>query len=577
MSQLDLIQLVIYLGIIILCVKPLGWYIAQIYTGILWGVTLRNTRFEKFIFFCCGVDPNQEMDWKQYLTAMLWFNFLGWCVTYACMRLQHVLPFNPQQFPAVSADLAFNSAASIVTNTGWQAYAGESTMSYASQIICFTVQGFISGATGIALLMAFIRGIARRETTKLGNFWVDNMRAIIYILLPIALILAIYLVSQGVIQNFKPYQTVQLIDPFTADAQHITTQTLPMGPVASLEAIKQISSSGAGFFNVNSAHPFENPTQSTNWLEMIGMLLIPAALCYTFGFLIKQRAHGWMLLAAMLIIFIPCAYFAIDAERIGNPIYTELGVREASNFEGKEMRFGIAPSAIWSVATATSGDGACNAMLDSLMPQTISVMMLLMHLGEVVFGGIGSGLYSMIFMDIVAVFIAGMMIGRTPEYLGKKIDPFEMKMICFAAIILPLLVLLGAGYACVTPIGTNSIGNPGSHGFTEILYAFSAGLFNDGSMLAGLNANTMFYNVAIGTLMLIGRYWIAICALAVAGSMARKRYKPAGISALRANNATFTILLVCVIIFMGGLTFFPTLSLGPIVEILTLWSKNIAV
>lgn len=578
MSQLDVFQLVIYLVIILLCVKPLGWYMAQIYAGNIWGMQLRNNPLESFIYRICKVDPAQEMDWRQYARAMLIFNFLGWLGMYAILRWQLFLPFNPRSFTNISPDLAFNTAASLITNTGWQAYAGESTLSYTSQVLGLTVQGFLSGATGMALLMAFIRGIVRRETTKVGNFWVDNLRSVLYIFLPLGLIMALIHVAQGVIQNFNHYQVISLLDPFTTtDGQQVSEQIIPMGPVASLVAIRNICSSGTGFFNVGGAHPFENPTMLTNLMGMVSLILIPAALCYTFGYLIKQRSHGWILLTAMLLIYIPCVYFCINVEHAGNPLFAGLNVQETTNYEGKELRIGIANSAIWSVTTATSSNGSVNAMLDSLMPISGFILLLLLHFGTVIFGGVGCGLYGMILLDMITVFIAGMMIGRTPEYLGKRIDPFEMKMIALAVLLLPLFILLFCGLASVTEQGVSAIGNPGAHGLTEMLYAFSSALFTDGSAFAGLAADTTFYNVSLAFCMLIGRYWIAIPILAIAGSMARKRYTSTSFASLRTHTIMYTILLACVAMLMGGLTFFPTLALSPLAEFFSLWGQYVAI
>lgn len=574
MPHLDLLQLVIYLGIVLVLVKPLGWYIAQIYTGTIWGRSLQNNPVEKIIYKFCGIDPKQEMGWKEYISALLILNFIGWLSIYVVFRLQAYLPFNPQQLPDVTQDLSFNCAASFATNTGWQAYMGESTLSYISQMLSITLQGFLSAATSMCALMALIRGLVRRETTKLGNFYVDALRSIIYIFLPFSILLAIILSQQGVIQNFNAYTQVELIDPFiTTQGPQVefTTQTLPMGPVASLVAIKQLSSIGAGFFSTNSCHPYANPSSLSNLLEMIGLIIIPAALCYTFGYIIKRPGHGWTLLAAILIIFVPCTYFTMLAEQLGNPVFDMLGTLQQSNFEGKELRIGIIDSAIWSAATAASANGSVNCMMDSLMPQSNFLVLLLMHFGEVIFGGVGCGLYGLIFLDIIAVFIAGLMIGRTPEYLGKKIDPFEMKIISLVALIFPLLILLLSAYASVTDVGRDSILNPGAHGLSEIIYAFTSVFYNNGSAFAGFNVNTPFYNITTGITMLISRYWTIVAVLALAGSMARKRYVPAGIASLNTHNLTYTILLVCVIVFMGGLTFFPTLTLGPIAEFLSLW------
>lgn len=573
-----MLQIILYLGIILALVKPLGWYMARVYQGKSCGIDYLFAPIEKFIYRVCYIDSKQTMNWKNYLIAMLLFNLLGIILVYAIQRLQFFLPLNPQSFPAVDPALAFNTAVSFVTNTNWQAYGGENTLSYLTQMLGLTVQNFLSAATGMSLMIALIRGLKNHETSDLGNFWVDTVRGTIYILLPLALIFAVVLISQGVIQNFKPYQNASLIQPIsyqTSDKQitNITEQVIPMGPVASQIAIKQLGTNGGGFFNTNSAHPFENPTPLSNLLEMLAILLIPAALCYTFGTMVNDKRQGWAILAAMFILFIPFMSTAIYAEQQGNTALTNIGIQQSGNMEGKETRFGIVNSALWTAATTATSNGSVNSMHDSFTPLGGLIPLWLMHLGEVVFGGVGSGLYGMLMLVIITVFVAGLMVGRTPEYLGKKIEPYEMKMASVAVLIMPLIVLLFTALAVVLPVGTSSIANPGAHGFTEILYAFTSMANNNGSAFAGLNANTPFYNILGGIAMLIGRYWIAIPTLAIAGSLAKKKIIPSSVGTLETHTPLFIILLIGIILVFGALSFFPALALGPIVEHLMLWGQ----
>jgi len=577
MTHHGLIQVILFLIITLLLVKPLGWYMAQVYENQPCGLNRLGTRFEAWLYRLCQIDPQKEMNWQTYLITMLIFNFCGLLLLYAIQRLQFYLPLNPQKFSGVDPYLAFNTASSFATNTNWQAYTGESTLSYLTQMSALTVQNFLSAATGMSLLIALIRGLVRHETTELGNFWADTVRGILYILLPLAFLLAIILSSQGVIQNFKPYQKIDLLKS-VAVTQPPTSLVraaevlLPMGPVASQEAIKQLGTNGGGFFNANSAHPFENPTPFTNFLELLSIILIPAALCYTFGKLVKNTRQGWALLIAMLIIFIPLIFFTIHAEHAGNPAFTQLGIT-GGNMEGKETRFGITNSALWAVATTATANGSVNAMHDSFTPLGGLVPLWLMHLGEVIFGGVGSGLYAMIMLVIITVFVAGLMVGRTPEYLGKKIEPYEMKMASLAVLVMPIFVLVFTAIAVVTTLGTSSTNNPAAHGFTEILYAYTSMVNNNGSAFAGLNAATPFYTILGGIAILIGRYWIAIPVLAIAGSLARKKIIPNSLGTLPTHTPLFIILLVCVVIVLGALTFFPALALGPIVEHLLLWGQ----
>ena len=593
-TKIGMYQLALYLVILLLCVKPLGWYMTRVYENKSCGLDKIGGFFERFLYRFCGIDPRQEMNWKSYLYAMLLFNLLGVLVVYLIQRGQFYLPFNPQGFSAPSTHLSFNTAASFATNTNWQSYGGETTMSYLTQMLALTVQNFLSAATGMALLIAMIRGIARHESEHLGNFWVDTIRGTLYILLPLALIFSLVLVSQGVIQNFKPYQTVSLMQPISyqqastdvngkpkLETIKVTDQIIPMGPAASQIAIKQLGTNGGGFFNANSAHPFENPTPLSNFLEMLAILLIPAALCYTFGTMVNDRRQGWAILAAMYIIFIPFLILCTVSEQQGNPAFTAMGIDQTphenlfpgGNMEGKETRFGIVNSALWATATTAASNGSVNAMHDSFTPLGGLVPLWMMHLGEVIFGGVGSGLYGMLMLVIITVFVAGLMVGRTPEYLGKKIEPYEMKMASIGVLIMPLIVLLTAAVGSVTQMGISSIANPGAHGFSEILYTFTSMTNNNGSAFAGLNANTPFYNSVGGIAMLIGRYWIAIPALAIAGSLVRKKIIPSSSGTLATHTLLFIILLVSVTIVIGALSFLPALALGPIVEHVMLWGQ----
>ena len=582
-TDIGLIQIFVYLVALLLLVKPLGWYMAHIYEGHASWITRIGRPIERFLCRICHINAQEEMDWKRYLLAMLVFNLFGLLAVYLFQRLQAYLPLNPQHFSALPSPLAFNTAVSFVTNTDWQAYAGETTMSYLTQMLALTTQNFLSAATGMSLLIALSRGISRHETDHLGNFWVDTIRGICYILLPLSFLLALILVSQGVIQTLKPNETVKLTQPIRYEQpQLITEQVIPMGPVASQIAIKQLGSNGGGFFNVNSAHPFENPTPLANFLEMLAILLIPAALCYTFGLMVNDKRQGWAILAAMILLFIPFLAVTVISEQQGNPLLSAMGIRPTAvaneypggNMEGKETRFGIINSALWTVAATASSNGSVNAMLDSLTPLGGLIPLWMMHLGEVVFGGVGSGLYGMLMLVIITVFVAGLMVGRTPEYLGKKIEPYEMKMASLAVLIMPLIVLVSTALACVTPSALSSIANPGMHGFSEMLYAWTSMGNNNGSAFAGLNGNTPFYNLIGGFVMLIGRYWIAIPVIAIAGSLARKKIIPSSSGTLMTHTPLFIILLMSIVILIGALSFLPALALGPIVEQLTLWGPH---
>jgi K+-transporting ATPase ATPase A chain len=551
---------------------------ACVYEGRPFGLDRGLGWLERLIYRLAGVDPAKEMTWKGYAASILLFNALGFLAVYLLMRLQDVLPLNPQHLPACTPDLSFNTAASFSSNTNWQSYGGESTLSYLVQMLGLTVQNFLSAATGMAVLVALIRGLARRSIQTIGNPWVDLTRTTLYILLPLSFVLAVSLVSQGVIQNFRPYQTVPLLQPvINADGQPVEEQTLAMGPAASQIAIKQLGTNGGGFFNVNAAHPFENPTPLSNFLELLAILLIPASLCYTFGVMVGDRRQGWAILVAMLVIFVPLAAGCIAAEEAGVPRHIELGVDPAAgNLEGKEQRFGIGPSATWAAATTAASNGSVNSMHDSYTPLGGLVQMWLMQLGEVVFGGVGSGLYGMLMFVLVAVFVAGLMVGRTPEYLGKKIEAFEMKMAALCILIPPVVVLLGTAVAVGGPgleytdpasdAVKSNLNNRGPHGLSEVMYAFSSAGNNNGSAFAGLTANEPYYNATLGIAMLVSRFWLIVPVLAVAGSLARKKGTPPGAGTLPTHTPLFVGLLVGTVILVGALTFVPALALGPVVE-----------
>ncbi len=594
MTTNGFLQIGLYLIALVALVKPLGWYMARVYEGQSVGLNHLFGPIERGIYRLCGIRENEEMGWKTYGIAMLLFSAAGVVVLYALQRLQGYLPLNPQRFSAVTPDLAFNTATSFVTNTNWQAYGGETTLSYLTQMIGLTVQNFVSAATGMAILIALIRGLARNSVETIGNFWVDLVRSTLFILLPLSFIFSIVLVSQGMVQTFSEYKKVKLLQPVTYDNPvtnangrpvldekgqpktekvTVTEQILAVGPAASQVAIKQLGTNGGGFFNVNSAHPFENPTPLANFLELLAILLIPAALCYTFGMMVRDTRQGWAVLAAMTIIFVLFVAAAYWAESAGNPLLAKLGVDQTAgdlqpggNMEGKEVRFGIANSVLWATATTAASNGSVNSMHDSFSPLGGLAPLFLIQFGEVIFGGVGSGLYGMLVFAIIAVFVAGLMVGRTPEYLGKKIESFEMKMASLLILIMPMIVLGFTAVATVTDAGRAGIFNPGPHGFSEILYAYSSMGNNNGSAFAGFGANTPFYNMTGGIAMLIGRFWFIIPTLALAGSLARKKVVPAGLGTLPTHTPLFVILLIGTVVLVGALTFIPALALGPIVE-----------
>lgn len=581
------LQITVYVIVLIALAKPLGWFMARVYSypstadGSAGERTFLDAVFkpvERFIYRLCGIRPEDEMNWKSYALAFLIFNLAGLLVVYLIQRVQGFLPLNPARFGEVAPDLSFNTAVSFATNTNWQAYGGETTLSYLTQMVALTTQNFVSAASGMAVLVAFIRGLTRHTANTLGNFWVDLTRSTLYILVPLSLILALVLVSQGVVQTLSPYATANLVEATTdVNGTAVTTQSLALGPAASQIAIKQLGTNGGGFFNVNSAHPFENPTPLSNFLEMLSILLIPAALCYTFGKMVGDTRQGWALLAAMLIIFVALVGVAAWAESSPNPMFAPLGVDQSmtdtgpgGNMEGKEVRFGIANSALWATATTAASNGSVNSMHDSFMPLGGMVPLIMIHFGEVIFGGVGSGLYGMLAFVIIAVFVAGLMVGRTPEYLGKKIEAYEIKMAALLILIMPLIVLGFTAVGVVTDAGKGTIFNPGAHGFSEVLYAFSSTGNNNGSAFAGLGANTIFYNTLGGIAMLISRYWLAIPTLALAGSLVRKKKVPESAGTLPTHTPLFVGWLVAIVIIVAGLNFIPALALGPIVEHLML-------
>ena len=574
MTVYDWTQVAVYFALLLVCVKPMGEFMARVYQRekTLLDPLLRPV--EGVIYRLGGVRTEQEMDWRTYCAAMLTFNVLGGLAVFALLRWQGRLPLNPQDAGSFAPDQAFNTAVSFATNTNWQSYSGEVALGYLAQMLGLTVQNFVSAATGMAVLVALVRGLARRSAQTVGNFWIDLTRSVLYILLPLSLLLAMVLVSQGVVQSFGPYPTVPLLQPTTsADGDAVTRQILALGPAASQVSIKQLGTNGGGFFGTNSAHPLENPTPLSNLVEMLAILLIPAALCLTFGRMVGDPRQGWVMLAVMSIVLVMAVGLALWAEHHTSPALAGLGaaaVGSGGNMEGKETRFGVTNSALWATTTTAASNGSVNSMHDSFLPLGGLAAMWLMQLGEVVFGGVGSGIYGMLAFVIIAVFVAGLMVGRTPEYLGKKIEAFEMKMAALVVLIPVLLVLAGTAVAVVTPGGVSSMLNPGAHGFSEVLYAFSSAGNNNGSAFAGLNASTPFYNYGLAVAMLAGRYGVAIPVLALAGSLAAKNRVPAGAGTLPTHSLLFVVWLIVVVTVVGALSFLPALALGPIVEQLML-------
>ena len=574
MTPNGILQITVYLAVLLLLVKPLGAFMARVFQRERTFLDPILRPVERLIYRLSGINPDEEMDWKANAIAMLIFNFVGLLIVYALQRLQQFLPWNPQGLGSVSPDSSFNTTVSFASNTNWQGYGGETTMSYLTQMLALTVQNFVSAATGMAVLALFIRGIARHSAKTLGNFWVDMTRSTLYILMPLAIVLALVLVSQGVVQTFSPSVPVPLLEQTTdANGGKVTEQVIAVGPAASQIAIKQLGTNGGGFFNVNSAHPYENPTPLSNFLEMLSILLVAAALCYTYGRMVNDTRQGWALLAAMMVIFVGLLYVSYRAEASGNPKFTSLVVDQQSttlnpggNMEGKEVRFGIANSALWATATTAASNGSVNSMHDSFTPLGGGVALVMMHLGEVVFGGVGSGLYGMLVFVIIAVFVAGLLVGRTPEYLGHKIEAYEMKMASLLILIMPITVLALTALAVVTPDGKAGILNSGPHGFSEILYTFTSEANNNGSAFGGISANTPFYNITGGIAMLISRYWLAVPTLALAGSLVRKKLVPPGEGTLPTHTPLFIFWLIAVVLIVGALNFIPALALGPIVE-----------
>lgn len=579
MSAAGWMQMALYVVLLLALAWPLGLCIAQIYQGEIprWLAWLKP--LERLCYRLCGVKPDEEMRWSRYALGLLLFNVLGLLLVYALQRLQGLLPLNPDGLPGTTPDLAMNTAISFASNTNWQSYSGEATLSYLTQMLGLTVQNFVSAATGMAVLVALLRGFMRRESSTIGNFWVDLTRGTIYILLPLSLLLAVALAGQGVVQSFAPAQPVELVEtlPASGETAAISTQKIARGPVASQVAIKQLGTNGGGFYNTNSAHPLENPTPISNFLQLLAILLIPAALCFSFGQLVGDRRQGIAVFSAMTIVFVALLVVCTWAEQSGNPQFSALGVDQSpndlqpgGNMEGKEARFGIGASTLWATATTAASNGSVNAMHDSFMPLGGLVPMWLMQLGEVIFGGVGSGLYGMLLFALVAVFIAGLMIGRTPEYLGKKIEAYEVQMAVTAILVPACMVLLGTALLLLVPSGRAGLYNPGVHGFSEALYALSSAGNNNGSAFAGVSANSPFWNSVLGVAMFLARYWVIVPVLAIAGSLAAKKIVPASAGTLPTHTPLFVVLLIGTVVIVGALTFVPALALGPIVEHLQL-------
>ncbi|MGE0227024.1 MAG: potassium-transporting ATPase subunit KdpA [Dehalococcoidia bacterium] len=558
-------QLALYTTLLLLAAKPLGSYMAAVYEGRRTWLHPVMRPLETAVYRLSGVREESEQDWRRYLFAILAFNLLGFLLLYSILRAQGSLPLNPQEFPGAKPSLAFNTAVSFVTNTNWQSYGGETALSYFSQMVGLTFQNFVSAAVGMAILVAVIRGIARHSAHTLGNFWVDLTRSVLYILLPLSLLVAVFLVSQGVIQNFEAYREVATLEG--------PTQVLGMGPAAAQIAIKQLGTNGGGFFNVNSSHPFENPTAWSNLVEMLAILLIPVASVYMYGKMVGSTKHGWVLVGAMTGLLLLGAVIAGYAEQTGNPNLEVSGVTQAAtddqlggNMEGKEQRFGIGNSTIWAVTTTAASNGSVNSMHDSYTALGGLVPLANMATSEVIFGGVGSGMYGAVLYVLLTVFIAGLMVGRTPEYLGKKVEAREMKAVMVALLIFPLLILGWAAVGAVQSFGTDTLNNAGPHGLSEILYAFTSGAANNGSAFAGLGANTTFYNLGIGINMLVGRFIFIVAVMVIAGTLVEKRRVPASLGTFPVDGITFGGLFAGVILIVGLLTFFPAFALGPVVE-----------
>lgn len=575
LAFLDIVQTLIFFAVLLICVPILGSHMAKVYGGNRNTLTPELGWLERLIYKLSGIDPAQEMTWKAYAFNVIVFSMLSFGLLYGLLSFQTALPINPANMPEMAPHLVFNTAVSFITNTNWQSYGGETTLSYFSQMAGLAVQNFLSAAVGMAVAVAFIRGLTRKNTPTLGNFWADLVRGTLYILLPLSMLLALLLVSQGVVQTFKPYIQAELLEPLRdGDGKTVTTQTLAVGPAASQIAIKQLGTNGGGFFNVNSAHPFENPTPFSNFLEMLAILLIPASLCYTFGKMVNDTKQGWAILAAMTAIFIPFLLFCTSAESSGNPVFEQWGIEQsAGNMEGKEVRLGVVNSTLWATATTAASNGSVNSMHASYTPLGGMAPMLLMQFGEVIYGGVGSGLYGMLIFVLLTVFIAGLMVGRTPEYLGKKVQAFEIKMASIAILVPSLFVLGGSAVAVLSDLAKAGLLNSGSAGFSEILYAFTSASNNNGSAFAGLTANAPFYNTALGVAMLFGRFFVLLPVLAIAGSFAAKNVVPPSAGTLPTHTPLFVAFLVGVVVMVGVLTYVPALALGPVAEHFNLMSK----
>lgn len=590
MTANGIFQILLFFGVVLLLTKPMGIYLAKVYNGEKTLLDLIFKPVERLFYAVTRVDPMREMNWKQYGVAMLIFSLASSLFLFLVQRLQGVLPLNPQGLPGVSPDSSFNTAVSFVTNTNWQGYVGEATMSYLSQMAGLTIQNFVSAAVGMALAVVFIRGIARHETDKLGNFWVDLTRGTLYVLLPISFVAAVFLISEGMIQNFKPYESANLSDTFVVqvdkkdeagnvikddagetlkEEQTISTQSIAQGPVASQVAIKMLGTNGGGFFNANAAHPYENPTPASNFLQMVLIFLIPAGFTYALGRMVRSQGHGWAVFAAMALLFFAGVAATYWAEAKGNPLYpgnVDQSVN-GGNLEGKETRFGVANSALFATVTTDASCGAVNSMHDSFTPLGGLVPLVNIQLGEVIFGGVGAGMYGILVMVVLTVFIAGLMVGRTPEYLGKKVESYDVQMAMLYVLIFPLIILGFTAVSVLAPdFGLTSLANQGAHGLSEIMYAFTSATGNNGSAFAGLSANTLWYNTALGLAMLAGRFLMIVPVLAIAGNLAKKKQVPASLGTFPVNTPLFTVLLVSIVIIVGALTFFPALSLSPVLE-----------
>ena len=570
------IQLVLFVGILLACTKPLGVYLVSVLDAN--GKTFIDPivrPLEQLLYRCLSIDRNQEQTWKQYAISLSVFSLISLLFTYAILRLQHLLPLNPQGFAPLSEHLAFNTAVSFTTNTNWQSYGGESTMSYFSQMVGLTFHNFLSAASGIAVAAALVRGIARHSTKTIGNFWVDIIRVTLYLLVPLCLIYAVFLVSQGMIQNFQPYIKATVINS-TLKEQPISTQTIAQGPMASQVAIKMLGTNGGGFMNANAAHPYENPTPLANFIQMLSIFLIPSGLTYYLGRMVKNQRHGWIVWGSMLLLFLAALLVCWRAEAAGNPRLQALGVDPLDgNMEGKEVRFGIFNSSLFATITTAASCGAVNAMHDSLTPLGGLIPLFNIQLGEIVFGGVGAGLYGMLIFVVLAVFLCGLMVGRTPEYLGKKIEAYDVKMSALTVLILIFSILCFSAWAAVSSWGMAGLNNKGPHGLSEILYAYSSGTGNNGSAFAGLTTNTAWFNTTLGIAMLLGRFFMIVPILALAGNLARKKIIPASEGSLPVSGFTFMAMLIGTVLIVGALTFFPVLSLGPLVEHFLMTSSTI--